>query len=111
MSAEEALFNLTNIPSALNPSAAGDISIGYYHALSIGQKESNCTSAISGLDFEAHPLLWVIEQAFFQRKCLYHDLENGVMSFAVLDGEESNSMLWILHMPIYGSKQPYIHAD
>ncbi|TGO54955.1 hypothetical protein BCON_0099g00190 [Botryotinia convoluta] len=68
-----------SLPSELNntSSAASNKSTTFgieISALSIGQKGNSCTSAISSFDYEAQPLLWVIGQAFFQRKYLDHDL-------------------------------------
>ncbi|THV47303.1 hypothetical protein BGAL_0320g00030 [Botrytis galanthina] len=59
-------------------------------ALFIGHKGSSYTSAISGFDHEAQPGLWVMVRSFFLGKYLYHDLDDGIVGFAVLDGEGSN---------------------
>ncbi|KAF5870207.1 putative cytochrome p450 protein [Botrytis fragariae] len=96
MSAEDALFNLTNIQSVLIFYAAGDALPSKLNftssaaskkspvfeiessALSIGQNGESCIFVISGFDYEAQPGLWVMGQAFSQEKYLDHDLDNGL---------------------------------
>lgn len=78
--------NLTS-PGASNSSTIFNIETS---TLSIAQDGNNCTSAISGFDYAAQPGLWVIGQAFFQGKYLDHDLENGVLGVAELEGRSGN---------------------
>lgn len=78
----------SNLTSSVASNTSTIFDIGYSAQFS-SQNGNNCTSAISGFDYEAQPGLWVIGQAFFQGKYVDHDLDNGIMGFAVL-GEEGS---------------------
>ncbi|KAI9644565.1 hypothetical protein NHQ30_006586 [Ciborinia camelliae] len=80
--------NLTS-PASSNSSTIFNLETS---TLSMGHEGNNCTSVISGFDYGGKPGLWVIGQAFFEGKYLDHDLENGILGVAQLNGGNRSSM-------------------